>query len=182
MNDPLSSRAYLVLGVESSGTRLATEILINAGCHGSAEHGQPLDDTNFDLSSIPIHVPVVWRRSFPHGVEHNIPMVAELIQRVGYGREPFAIVTVRDWYCIEQSQVRDRQHSVSISKARTKIEHMYGLIFHKLRMCGLPYRMLVYESLIDNPQAQARFLESIGLRVPEKLIEVRNENMKYYVR
>lgn len=170
-------RAFFVLGPESSGTRLATEILINAGCHGSSDHIQPLDDLQFNLKSIPISTPVVWRRSFPHNNE--IPKLADMLRRVR-PREGIAIVTVRDWYCIQQSQLRDHQHAKSIEQADRNISQAYEIIFHKIRMCGIGYRTFVYESVVAESGAQVRFVESLGLQLPGNLIEVYDGDRKYF--
>lgn len=171
-----NSRAFFVLGPESSGTRLATQILVNAGCFGSADHVQVLDGDKFDLSVIDPWVPIVWRRSFPHNGQ--IPHLAEMLRRVKY-RQVTAIVTVRDWTCIHLSQLRDNQHATTPEQADRNIAQAYELIFHKLRICNVGFRTFVYESLVHDSQAQARFLESIGLPVPSKLIEVYDGNAKY---
>lgn len=179
MSQGSQGRAFFVLGPESSGTRLATEILINAGCHGSSDHIQPLDDPQFDLATIPIDTPVVWRRSFPHNNE--IPNIADMLDRVE-PRRVKAIVTVRDWYSVQQSQVRDAQHASTVQQADGNIAIAYRLIFSVLNNCyGVQFRVLAYESLILHEQAQTRFLESLGLTVPTRLVSVRDGNSKYYV-
>lgn len=170
-------RAFFVLGPESSGTRLATEILIAAGCHGSSDHIQPLDDPQFNLKSIPISTPIAWRRSFPHNTE--IPKLVDMLRRVR-PRQATAIVTVRDWYCARQSQLRDHQHATTVEQADRNIFQAYELIFHKLRLCCVPWRMFVYESITANLNAQVRFIESLGLSALVKLIDVHDGNDKYW--
>lgn len=169
-------RAFFVLGPESSGTRLATEILIAAGCHGSSDHVQPLDDPQFDLQSVPISTPVVWRRSFPHNFE--MPSLRVMLDRIN-PRKAMAIVTIRDWYCIAQSQIRDNQHATSIEQADYNIEYAYEMVFHKLRLHGVQFRTLVYEAMVLSPVAQSRFLEGLGL-TSTSLIDVCNGNAKYW--
>lgn len=172
------SRAFFVLGPESSGTRLVTRLLIAAGCHGSSDHVQPLDDSQFNLKSIPISTPVVWRRSIPHNNE--IPKISAMIDRV-HPRTTMAIVTVRDWYCIVQSQLRDNQHATSLDQANYNIFHAYELIFTKLSYWKIPYRIFVYEAAVLNPEmAQSRFLESLGLPALSKPVEIHNGNDKYW--
>jgi len=56
--------AFLVVGGESTGTRLVTEVLIALGCHGDSGHKQRLD-TDIDKGE-DIPMPFVWRRSMPH--------------------------------------------------------------------------------------------------------------------
>lgn len=172
----MSNRAFFVLGPESSGTRLAAQILINAGCYGSADHVQVLDDDKFDLSTVDPTIPIVWRRSFPH--DGRMPNLADMVRRVKY-RQVTAIVTVRDWTCIHRSQLRDNQHATTPEQADRNISQAYELIFHKLRICNVGFRTFVYESMVHDSQAQERFLESLGLSVPSKLIEVYDGNEKY---
>ena len=55
-------RAFFVLGCEGSGTRMLAQAFIAAGCRGSADHVQPLDNLDFSGEG-----DLVFRRSLPHG-------------------------------------------------------------------------------------------------------------------
>src|SRR5688572_25231295 len=111
-------RAFFVLGPESSGTRLATEILLNAGCYGSSDHIQSLDHLldietederkQFINDLVPLDTSIVWRRSIPHNT--IIPSISGMSAAI-YPRKPHIIITVRDPYCIVQSQLNNHQHA-----------------------------------------------------------------------
>lgn len=168
--------AYLVFGPESSGTRLATSILINAGCYGSAEHVQPLDTMSPEsIQSIPS--PIVWRRSFPHG--GHVPIISDLINRV-HPRPIKVIVTVRDLHCIRQSQTRDNQHATSIEQASDNIRLAYKTIFNGILTHSLDFHLFVYESIIASPAAQFKFIEDLGLPGSVKPLITYNGNSRYY--
>ena len=80
-------RAFVVLGAESSGTRLLTRILIASGCEGSAEHEQPWD------KKLPYDQPlIVWRRSLPHS--EKLPPIRWILRQLkDRGYETTIIIT-----------------------------------------------------------------------------------------
>ena len=95
----MTTSAYLVLGPESSGTRLMTRILIAAGCAGYDGHDQVFD------TALPIADgrPIVWRRSVPHRREWpEIGWMLRLLCEQGY--TPRIVVMARDWYAMARSQ------------------------------------------------------------------------------
>lgn len=81
-------RCFIVVGVESSGTRYVTRMLISGGCRGSGEHHQPLVDqpgTWIPVVPVPADKPLVFRRSFPHGVgdgDSNWPDIEQMMNQV----------------------------------------------------------------------------------------------------
>lgn len=175
--DVSGPRAFLVLGPESSGTRLMTQILINAGCAGSAEHEQPFDDENYDLYQ---HDSIVWRRSVPHNRKPlDLPGMVSRLHYAGFlGRDIRAIVMTRDLHCMVQSQVRDFQHAPSEHVSESRIRESYKSIFSQTANSGLWFVVVPYESLVLG--SQRTVLQSLGLEIPESLIQIRNENQKYY--
>ena len=86
-------KAYLVLGIEASGTRLLTRILINSGALGQDTHAQ-----NFDIK-IPfaddVSSPIVWRRSYPHG-DLDVDLSSMTSDLASKGWSPHAFVIIRD--------------------------------------------------------------------------------------
>lgn len=153
-------RSYLVLGPESSGTRMMTEILIAAGCDGDAGHEQRWDTES------PTSDRIVWRRSAPHGGGWpNIDGMVWELRRLGYS--VFAIVLNRDWTAMAKSQGESWGHT--FESAIRNIRSAYPHIFSDLRIKNVPYICVSYESLIQRgPQVLSPLFEILGgLDVPE---------------
>jgi LPS sulfotransferase NodH len=107
-------RGFIVVGAESTGTRLVTKILINMGCAGWDGHFQPFDKEPFGSTDL-----VVWRRSVPHsGQWLQLPFLVTRLREAK--REVHVVVTVRDWAITAASQVRNK-HAVTIPQAEEKI-------------------------------------------------------------
>lgn len=163
-------KAYLVLGPESSGTRLVTEVLINAGCIGSSDHIQPFDTNNFNGQS-----PIVWRRSIPHNAEWlNLKPILDKLS----GYQVTAVVVVRDWWYVAQSQLANG-HAQSIEDAYLNLQNSYCTLSFQLRWYKIPFIVVTYESLILNDQAQSHIISLLGLRMPESFVLTQNSDQKY---
>lgn len=167
--------AYLVCGPESTGTRFATSLLIKAGCTGESTHGQTFDhDLPYEQEQ------VVWRRSFPHG--NKWPDLAEMISSLRErDYEVRALVTVRDWYSVIQSQV-SVGHTADEAQAIRHVRYAYHIIFNDLNRFNVPFVTLSYEAMVSRPQPViSRMLEALGLPVFEMDdLEVKDGNAKYY--
>ncbi|TWT35198.1 hypothetical protein KOR34_00860 [Posidoniimonas corsicana] len=155
--------AILVMGPESSGTRLMTSLLIDAGCYGDATHRQRIDRT------IPQSGPIVWRRSFPHG--DGWPDAVAAIRRLqSSGYIAKAVVMTRDWHCVVQSQL-ERRHATDAETALARLQDSYRRIYQALCETNIFYINVSYESLILNggaavSQALANFgLSSAGATI-----------------
>lgn len=168
-------RLILVLGPESSGTRVVTRMCVEAGCIGDWGHKQRWDkedpEDGIDL--------LVYRQSFPHGGE--TPDVSEICSRffkLGYGVRP--VVIMRDWRSTVQSQVA-AGHSKSEAEAEWKIRRALLDIFVGLRRAGMDdYRLVTYESLESSATRAdlARHLCLSSERFASFLFE--NANTKHY--
>jgi hypothetical protein len=171
-------RAYLVLGPESTGTRLATSILIAGGCYGSAEHQQDFDTKEFGNLD-----PVVWRRSVPHGGESL--RIDTLLARCG-DRKVFAVVTTRDWTCTIRSKVAAYKKvgvAVASKAANKELKEAYMSIFTDLDKFDIPFVVLSYESLVMHTnKVQHSLLTSIGLDIPVNYVAVTDQNKKHWYR
>jgi hypothetical protein len=167
----MAKRAYLVLGPESSGTRLLTRILIAAGCYGDDGHEQRLD------SAIPDEPLLVWRRSLPH--DKQWPDIAGLVGLLRlHGYAVTAIVSSRDWHAMALSQVQ-APHAPDVSTALVQIQQAYLRIFAGLRSTATPFRVVNYEALVMRVETSIRLLEHLGLPA-EARIEVHDGNAKHY--
>ena len=91
----IPQKAILVVGPESSGTRLMTQMLLACGACGDPSHDQRLD------KKIPKRMGcVVWRRSYPHGapkVRHwpEVDIMALRLEEAGY-EEIVAVIMNRN--------------------------------------------------------------------------------------
>lgn len=165
-------RVFLVLGPESSGTRLVTSVLVSAGCYGTAEHVQP-----FDNGIPPDLSPVVWRRSYPHGHDHKWPNLSRLVEDCG-DRSVTVLITVRDMLCMVRSQL-SRGHVQTERQAIDNIRLAYEMLW--IAVIGRDWYAVSYESLVLNPaQAQTDLLNGFLLPLPEKFVEVYDGNKKHY--
>lgn len=164
-------RAYFVLGPESTGTRLLTEILIDVGCVGDVGHDQRHDKIP------PTDDMIVWRRSFPHSGQW--PRVGEMINQVSsLGYKSYAVVTIRDMTATIDSQMATwgRTKEEAIDSIRTA----YVFIFECLARFHVPYIIVSYESLVQWKEVALKELfPIIGLDPPEK-VNVYDANKKWF--
>lgn len=164
-------RAILVLGAECSGTRYWTDLLIRAGCAGSAEHIQPWDSTSPEHEEL-----IVWRRSFPHGGQWpGIPQLAHLLRQRHY--EVSGLVCLRGFFSICSGQAG--KHQPTFQEAEQAVQFAYKLIFTGITVANLPYWIANYEAAALRPEAYCqRLLKRLGLNtVPAQFVD---GNEKYY--
>jgi hypothetical protein len=184
---PGRKRAFLVLGPESHGNHLVTDLLVHAGCHGrsgnhvpwSGEWQEGIDDRQPWDEKLPTDEdPIVWRRSVPH-LKHwpDIRGMIDVLERRGY--TVHAIVVHRDRYAAIQSQLKWR-HVADPEVARANIERAYPYIFAHLQAAAVKSTVVNYESLAHYPAAQDDLLEELGLDAPSERLEVWDANRKWY--
>lgn len=169
----MDKRAFLVLGAESSGTRLLTQQLVGVGCYGDFGHVQRLD------TAVPADEPlIVWRRSLPHGNDHEWPNIGGVIDQLAMdGYEVTAVVLTRDWHCTAISQ--EGQHVANVSEALANIRAAYREIFFALVSTEINYELISYEALTTKPQSMRYLLRRLGL--PESpMVSVYDGNRRYY--
>lgn len=171
-------RAFLVLGPESTGTRLLTSQLLAGGCSGDASHDQPYDSGEFGDAD-----PIVWRRSFPWTVDRLWPDVGTdllpLLHASGY-QVSRALVTTRDWYATAKSQVR-QQHVSSEAVALKNITIAYREIFRQLAEHGIEALVVSYEAMTSYKELAVRkLLRELGLDPQAQLRPIQDESRKYY--
>ncbi|MFB9759841.1 hypothetical protein [Ectobacillus funiculus] len=169
--------AYLVLGPESTGTRLTTRILMKAGCLGSDQHAQIWDNDPFPSPSQPI----VFRRSIPHNKTWpDIPRIVQSLREKGYTVQ--AVVTARDWHATSKSQAK--LHVKNQSEAYANLGKVYPYIFDALAKENVPYILVTYESIIHNTSSINTLLEYLQLPTLEKKklneLNIQNGNEKWY--
>lgn len=148
------SHAIIVAGAESSGTRLATRLLITAGFHGQHSHNQLLDGytTTKKLSA---HVAshsialATLRRSLPHS--GNWPSLTGLYSLYAsvFTSVSF-LITLRDPSTLSVSQVA-RSHTSRYSSAIANADRANALIFAALAATSAPYSILHFSALCLHP-------------------------------
>lgn len=164
-------RAFLVLGAESSGTRLMTRILINAGCYGNEHHDQTLDNKIPEHESL-----IVWRRSVPH--RKKWPDLVGMVEKLEeFGFEITVFIMSRDWYSMARSQV-NAPHVENATKAYENISNAYEYIF--AAMTAMKYELVNYEALTQNSQVIESLLTRHNLPHPTRSMYIYDGNAKYY--
>lgn len=153
--------SYLVLGPESSGTRLMTRLLMAAGCRGDDGHGQHFDD---ELPSAD-GTPIVWRRSVPHAEQWpDIQTMVAQLTDTGYSTQ--AVVMTRAWWAMMPSQVANRNvpdQLAALGRIRRAYAHIYGPLWD----CGVPFTVVSYEALVQWPgETVGNLCDLLGLPMP----------------
>ena len=175
----MESRAFLVLGPESSGTRLMTRLLMAAGCEGDDGHDQRWDEQFPDPAERPL---IVWRRSVPHrGEWHDADwMIPELLDD-GYAVS--IVIMSRDWHAMAISQQQIHTNG-DIALALSNIRLAYRCIFNDLvigHMHDVPYELVNYEAIVMRPAGTLTYLFGrLGLTVPAMVPDIYDGNARYY--
>lgn len=166
-------RAAIVMGHESSGTKLWTETLIACGTYGDASDEQRLDLSFADATDF-----IVWRRSFPHAEEWpDVAKMLECLREHGF-TEIFVYWTMRERQYAVQSMIR-AGHAQTEGEARRDIEEGLRRIGHAVRDLALPCRIVRYERLIAEPGYRVGLLSHFGLEPVTELPEIYRGNDKY---
>lgn len=165
------NKAILVLGAESSGTRLVTRLLIAAGCYGDGRHAQRLDILLIRTSLI------VWRRSFPYNeCWPNVKKMIHDLQGVGY--EVRAVIVHRDWHATALSQISNG-HAKTVKGAYRNLQRAYRSIAEQTN--EIEVTLISYESLVQHGQAIVSWLCSrLGIKTPTEIEEIYDANAKWF--
>ena len=141
--------AYIIVGPESSGTRLLTKILIKAGCAGSPGHSQKWDTKPFAGNSI------VLSRSYAHS--SMWPSLKSIVSRCSKEGYRYKIIVInRDWLAMAKSQVH-RKHCKNETQAFLNIRKAYTSIYQDIDL-STDYIVISYESLVQRPVAVLKYL------------------------
>lgn len=159
---------YLVVGPESSGTKLATQLLVAHGCRGEAGDVQAFDaalaanDNQGDAALLAEMAGdaerIVIRRSYPHGGQWPaLRAIVKLVETAGF--ELFVVVVRRNWPCAALSQVAVG-HTPSVTEALSNIRLAEETITQQLRAARVSRRgvALDYDFLVSHPRAAVTWL------------------------
>lgn len=193
----MKRKVFFVLGGESTGTRLTTRLLVDAGCFGDVDHEQRMDTWVLKNSGelqkqLKKGQPLVWRRSFPH--DKKMPDIAkDLVDPsfrsygVNYAHDVMFLVTMRNWVCAAKSAMK-AGHSKSYDGAIKKLKSAYMIIFSFLANHPLyNYRIVNYEWLTSwRFYALTSLYRDCGLdvnreRAGQIASTLRNENDKWFM-
>lgn len=174
-------RAFIVVGPESSGTRVLTRLLIALGCWGDGGHYQPLDRQIRERKVSLVKSgdkDIVFRRSIPHSGKYpDIVDIANVFLRAG--ALPILIVTTRNWPCMALSQVKNR-HARSVEEAYGKIRKAEKIIAEDIERGGLSYLKVHYDFLVMHPRAAIKALTHfLGVESPAKTEQIISANNKH---
>ena len=172
--------AYLVLGIEASGTRLLTKILINSGAIGQDTHAQNLD-TEIPLAD-DVTSPLVWRRSYPHG-DFDVDLSSMTSRLASKGWKTYAFVIIRDAIPSTNAQAEALCLSTqSEFEALKENRRQFSRLFSELHTLNIDYHVLTLEGLILNSLNVQTWLATFpGLKLPENFLHIRNVNEKHWL-
>jgi len=147
--------AFIVIGPESSGTRVLTRMFVEAGCFGQDTNGQKLDLVLGGQDTFERVVgnseKLVFRRSIPHSKTWpDINGIHLFFESKGF--TPLWLITCRDWYSNIRSKIK-RGHANKWEKAITayKKEWEY-LVANKSYFRG-QYYYVNMSMLFEDPNA-----------------------------
>jgi len=169
-------KAILVLGPESSGTRLMTRLLIGCGCDGDGDHHQ-----RFDRELPPPGKTIVWRRSVPYGgFLPDLKGMVDQLREKGYS-EIAAVVMMRDWYPTAMSQIANHCRDCDLKRAMDRVRDGLLWIFRFLIESGIRFVVVNYEALIQRPGDVMRWVcRELGIPFKGVSEPLRDENAKWY--
>lgn len=161
-----TKKAYVVVGPESSGTRMLTEALIRCGIEGGEGHYQAVDNQLGNPPDV-----FVIRRSLPHGGQWP-PLLRMKKRLLDKGYELIPIAIYRDERITALSQIRN-SHVRDEKEARKKIRVAKNIIEQT-------YDNLIivqYETFVGDSRIRKAFFNRLGLEEPD--MEFYNGNAKY---
>ena len=175
-------RAFIVLGIPSSGTRIMTRILVKMGCIGDWDHKQ-----RWDTIEPSEETPIVIRRHYPKErspswVRKGNSLIGELLLK---GYLIYSIIIIRDWNATILSQI-NAPHVKNYEEGEIYSQFVLQRIFQELP-ASVPFEVVSYESLVQRPHQVLKLMQKrIGLDPvsTEKLKEIssiiKDGNAKYY--
>lgn len=168
-------RAFVVLGPESSGTRLMTRLLMAAGCVGDGDHWQRWDELQPEEELIVIRRHrVLPSRVPPWATSDNLVLA---LQAIGYN--VFAVIVTRDWHATACSQIA-APHAPDAHTALASMRNTWRNIFANLP-ADVPFEVVSYESIVQRPrQTLSMLCQRVGLPPPAGLEAVQDGNEKWY--
>lgn len=172
-----AKRAFVVMGVPSSGTRLMARILIAAGCVGDGDHAQRWDAKPPNAEPL-----IVIRRHQPTGrppAWASQPNIMLELSARGYAVT--GIIIARDWHSTIQSMIA-APHVRSQEAGLKLAQSAWRAIFRNLPD-DCPFEVVPYEAIVARPdQWLPAFYARHGLEAAMSLERIKDRNARYYAR
>lgn len=166
-------KAFLVIGPESSGTRLVTKIFLHMGCFGDAGHVQHLDSLIF-----PEDRNIVFRRSLPHA--SVFPDLDRIYNLISQTHDTRVVVTMRSLYPMIRSQI-NACHVADKNHATRNISLAMYTIARFLYFTSPQFYIVTYEDLVLHPDGAIQKLSEFAeLPVIDEVENIFDGNSKYY--
>lgn len=159
----MAKQAFVIVGPESSGTRLMARLFIAAGCYGDDGHAQRLDAlVDGGKCQEPL---IVLRRSYPYAKQWpEMRRIKEKLEFAGY--QVRVVLIVRSLLFTALANHR-AMHTKSMGKALARSTEALRRILLQLAETRAPYVWVTYESLVRRPQEELQWLfDWAGLPVP----------------
>lgn len=162
-------QATLIISPGGNGNHMWLKILTQAG-------SVPIGDDDFGRTvAWPPTAPIIhWFRSIPHQVYPMDEIKNMIVSLRDFGYYVRGLVPTRDWYCVQQSQVKRHRES-------NALHHMqmgYPYLLQTYNQMGVPFIFASYEAAI----ARTRYVEWIlgQLRMDGPIPEIYDGNAKWY--
>ncbi len=168
-----SAKAFIVIGAESSGTRMLTRFLIGCGCRGDGDHQQIFD---YENPSKEVKL-LVWRRSVPHEyVKHlNVVGMSKLLKHLGY--DVVILRIYRDHRATLLSQVRNG-HAKDMNDAKERLREANMWMSKILRKIKCNIINVQYEEFVKDKKYRKNITERLG--IPYREVEKYDDRNKKY--
>ena len=184
-------KVFIVIGPESSGTRIVTRLLCMSGCAGDYGHEQRLDrfvysegvEKSIDVCGVlGEHCEtIVLRRSIPYDSDRRPDILGIGAKFRSAGFEPYYIVTMRDWTCNAASKINNG-HGTDIDLAKNSPVEEWADIGTMFTEFDGKFCIVMTSSLFTNPERAISGLEKwTGLVFPKNADKVVfDADSKYY--
>lgn len=175
-----SKRAFVVMGVPSSGTRLMARLLVAAGCHSDKPDAQPFEHNDFWEGEKPTQELIIVRRHVAIGRSPFWAKDENIITALRMeSYDVFGIVMSRCQIIIEQSMIA-APHTDTLDKARGQVQFCWQNILRNIPM-DCPFDVVQYESLVKHPRQYLDLLGARwGLTFPDEVECITDGNEKYW--
>jgi len=160
-----TTKAFIVVGLESSGTRAVTKCFCLAGCFGDASHNQLIDDliAKGRISEIPCNQDIVYRKSIPHEKQY---FSFEKINSKFIHHDVCWVICIRDWFFLWKSKLNQKRKG-SANDAQIAICDEYIHVFEQLLLIDSSYYLFSTSLLFLNPERALIGLSAwTGLKFP----------------
>lgn len=174
-------RSFLVIGPESSGTKMATRILLAAdGCRRLPEQAY-LDlskserfEEFYDEGDLVVHRSVPYADTW----EHIPTLIDQLDAHAAFAA---AVVVIRSWPATVDSQLR-HGHARTPNESEDRTRRALAHIFQGMLDAGAPFVVVTYAGMAYDQQLLLWLYSRLGLTPPATLPQIEDRNAKHYAR